>query len=85
MTPFPYAVDIEASLTHAQGMMTEYAIRLLPVTEGGQLVGVLTDRELNRSRHGLGNDSAQTVSRVRDVYVSEAYVVELTEHLDTVL
>jgi len=85
MTPFPYAVDIEASLAQAQDMMTEHGIRHLPVTGEGQLVGVLTDRDLHRSRHGLQNRRTQADIRVRDVYVSEAYVVELTERLDVVL
>jgi len=31
MTPFPYAIDVEASLAQAQEMMTEHAIRHLPV------------------------------------------------------
>ncbi len=85
MTPFPYAVDIEASLAQAQGMMTEHAIRHLPVTEDGHLVGVLTERDIHHSRHEQGSDRAQDDRRVRDVYVHEAYVVDLAERLDTVL
>lgn len=85
MTPFPYAIDVEASLAQAQDMMTEHAIRHLPVTKSGQLVGVLTDRDMHRSRHEPGSERAQDDLRVRDVYVCEAYVVDLNERLDTVL
>ena len=85
MTPFPYAIDVEASLAQAQDMMSEHGIRHLPVTEGGQLVGVLTDRDLHRSHPGLGSAPAPADSRVREVYVSGAYVVEFTERLDVVL
>jgi acetoin utilization protein AcuB len=87
MPPFPYVVDVEASLAQAQDMMSKHVIRHLPVTEGGTIgwVGVLTDRDLHRSHHGLRSNRAQADSRVRDVYVSEAYVVEFTERLDVVL
>ena len=85
MTPFPYAVDIEASIAQAQDMMNEHAIRHLPVTDGGQLVGVLTDRDLHRYDPGLGTHRSQANIRVRDIYVSDVYVVELTERLDVVL
>jgi len=85
MTPFPYAVDVEASLAQAQDIMTEHAIRHLPVTEDGQLVGVLTDRDLHRSSNPLGTNRTQSDIPVREVVVSEPYVVELTERLDVVL
>jgi CBS domain-containing protein len=35
MTPFPYAIDIDAALTAAQALMAEHGIRHLPVTEDG--------------------------------------------------
>ena len=37
MPPFPYAIDIDAPLTEAQALMTEHAIRHLPVTQNGEL------------------------------------------------
>ena len=73
MTPFPYAVDVEASLAQAQDMMTEHAIRHLPVTEDGQLVGVLTARDLQCSDDWLESDRTQAdipVRPVRNVYIS---------------
>jgi acetoin utilization protein AcuB len=82
MTPFPYAIDVDASLAQAHEMMTEHAIRHLPVTQEGQLVGVVTDRDIPlHTRSQLTQDDL----RVRDVYVSEPYVVDLNERLDTVL
>ena len=85
MTPFPYAIDVDASLAQAQDMMTEHAIRHLPVTQSGQLVGVVTDRDIYHSNHDRTSGQVQAALRVRDVYVSEAYVVDLNERLDTVL
>jgi acetoin utilization protein AcuB len=85
MTPFPYAIDIDASLAQAQELMIEHAIRHLPVTQNGQLVGVVTDRDIHRSCHKRAGERSQEALRVRDVYVDEAYVVDLNERLDTVL
>ena len=86
MTPFPYAIDVDASLAQAQEMMTEHAIRHLPVTQEEQLAGVVTDRDiLPHLRPELIGKRAPDDLRVRDVYVSAPYVVDLNERLDTVL
>jgi CBS domain-containing protein len=80
MTPFPYWVDIEAPVASAQAMMQKHAIRHLPVMEGGNLVSVLGERELQRAA-----ESAAADLRVRDVCEPGPYVVELVEPLDRVL
>ena len=46
MTPFPTSIDIADSLQAALAMMQEHEIRHLPVTEQGQLVSVITDRDI---------------------------------------
>ena len=48
MTPFPYSIAIDAPLSDAAQMMEEHEIRHLPVIEGDELVGVVSDRDLNR-------------------------------------
>lgn len=83
MTPFPYAIDIEASLEQARTMMATHAIRHLPVTAGGTLVGVLSERDM--LREFATGSQASPAPRVRDVCVLEAYIVDLSERLDTVL
>lgn len=80
MTPFPYWVDIEAPVARARTMMREHAIRHLPVMEGGNLVSVLGERELQRATEG-----SDANLRVRDVCEPGPYVVELFEPLDRVL
>ena len=47
MTPFPWFIHIEDRLTRAKEVMEEQGIRHLPVTEGGELVGVLTSRDIS--------------------------------------
>ncbi len=85
MTPFPYSVDAGAPLREAKTFLREKEIRHLPVSESGDLVGVITDRDIKLV---LGPDFAypsEDELRVRDVMVKEAYSVELTERLDNVL
>lgn len=76
MTPFPYSIASTAPIEQAREMMEAHGIRHLPVTEDGCLVGMLSERDILRSRQGL---------LVREVCVYDIYVVELAERLDTVL
>ena len=85
MTPFPYAIDVDAALAQAQTLMAEHNIRHLPVTEDGQLVGVITERDVHRSLAEARAACHTEALHVREVYVREAYIVDLSERLDTVL
>lgn len=46
MTPTPVTVGQEQSLAHAAEVMKQHGIRHLPVLHGGQLVGVVTERDV---------------------------------------
>lgn len=46
MTPTPHTVGRRQSLTAARRIMREHGIRHLPVLDGGQLVGVLSERDV---------------------------------------
>jgi acetoin utilization protein AcuB len=76
MTPFPHTVGIDDTIETARQAMRAQEIRHLAVTEKGQLVGVISAREIELA------DSARVV---RDAQLVDAYVVELTERLDRVL
>ncbi len=76
MTPFPHSVGIDDSIETARAAMRAHAIRHLAVTEEGQLVGVISAREI---------ELATGAQRVRDLQLALANVVELTEPLDRVL
>lgn len=85
MTPFPYVVQVDDSLLVARTLMVEHAIRHLPVKDGTTLVGVLTDRDLKRALDpNLGLPPEEELF-VRDVFVPDAYVVDVAEPLDRVL
>jgi acetoin utilization protein AcuB len=85
MTAFPYAVDAAASVEQAREFMREHRIRHLPVTEGGKLVGLVSDRDIKLM---LGPDFAypgEKELKVRQVMVREPYIVDLEARLDEVL
>ncbi|MCK6586418.1 MAG: CBS domain-containing protein [Polyangiaceae bacterium] len=46
MTVAPHSIGVDQTLAYAHGVMREHGIRHLPVLSGGQLVGMLTDRDL---------------------------------------
>ena len=85
MTPFPYFVEVGDSLLTARMLMVRHEVRHLPVKERGHLVGVLTDRDLKRALDpDLGMPPKEELF-VRDVFVPDAYTVDMDEPLDRVL
>jgi acetoin utilization protein AcuB len=84
MTPFPYSIDVEAPLADAHKLMREHHFRHLPVTSGGAIVGILTDRDIKLI---LGPDFGSPNERelkVRDAYVEEPCVVPASASVATV-
>jgi acetoin utilization protein AcuB len=85
MTPFPYSVDVGASVADAKAFMREHHIRHLPVTHDGELVGSVSDRDIKLI---LGPDFAnpdEHETRVAHAMVKDAYTVDLDTRLDEVL
>ena len=75
MTPFPHSIEINAPLAQAHKMMREGHFRHLPVTSGGEVVGVVTDRDIKLL---LGPDFGNPDERelkVHDAYVDKPCVV----------
>jgi acetoin utilization protein AcuB len=75
MTPFPHSIDIDAPLTNARQMMREGHFRHLPVTSSGDVVGVVTDRDIKLL---LGPDFGNPDERelkVHDAYIDKPCVV----------
>jgi len=84
MTPFPYSIEMDAPLAEAHAFLRERHIRHLPVTDHGQLAGILTDRDIKLA---LGPDIGSPPERelaVRDVYQPESYVVDAGASLEHV-
>ena len=82
MTPFPYSVDMEDTVDAASEMMAQHGIRHLPVTDRGKPVGVVSDRDVRRAQ---SEQPPEGGGRVRDIADLDAYIVELTVPLDSVV
>jgi acetoin utilization protein AcuB len=85
MTTFPFSVEAEASVSEALEFMREHTIRHLPVTDDGDVVGLVSDRDIKLM---LGPDFAYPAAdelKVRDAMVPDPYAVQFDARLDSVL
>jgi acetoin utilization protein AcuB len=85
MTPFPQHIDAAESLAAAALLMEEHGISHLPVLERGDVLGVLSARDLERARmpgHPLRDE---TELKVGDVCALRPYFVDVADPLDRVL
>ncbi len=76
MTPFPYSIEIEGRVAEALALMREHQIRHLPVKQGPELVGMLSERDALRVDEKLP---------VTDVMRRDPFVVDTERPLDDVL
>lgn len=71
MTPCPQTVGRDAPLAVAREQMSRFGIRHLPVLDDGDLVGILSDRELAMAER-IGKDDPGL--RVGDVMTPDPYI-----------
>ena len=84
MMPFPHSIDIDAPLAQARRLMREGHFRHVPVTSGGDIVGIVTDRDIKLL---LGPDFGNPDERelkVRDAYIDKPCVVAASTPVATV-
>ena len=84
MTPFPYSVELDDPIAKARGLMDEHRIRHLPVKDGCELVGLLTDRDLKLVLGPYLDIPAIHPVLVRHACVLEIFTVDLETPLATV-
>ena len=73
MTNFPISIDAEAVLADADNLMRANGFRHLPVLREGELIGILSDRDIKlaRSLPGVSSDT----TRVGQIVRGELYAV----------
>ena len=82
MTTTPHSIGRDQTLAKAQGLMSEHKVRHLPVLSEGQLVGILSDRDV-RLALSLQGVNAET-TQVGDIANEEAFLVKPDSRLDEV-
>lgn len=82
MTPGPHFVAATDTLAAAKDLMQEHGIRHLPVMRGNDLVGVLSDRDVNRAL-ALRCAPPESIA-VEDAMTADPYVVPPSTLLNVV-
>jgi len=83
MTSMPHTVGSEQTITFAQKLMEKHGVRHLPVLHGGELYGIVSDRDLGMVA-GL-NEVNPDVTTVEEAMTQEAYTVSKDTPLFAVL
>lgn len=81
MTSMPHTIGKDIPLKTALSQMREYRIRHLPVQEGGQLIGVLTDRDVKLASSFQG----AAEFKVEEVMTPDPYTVRPGTSLEQVV
>ena len=85
MTPFPHSIQMNAPLDIARKLMREHHIHHLPVTDKTGLIGIITDRDIKLILGPEFDYPPERELTVEDVYIPNAYIIDLTTPLDHVL
>ncbi|WP_164848206.1 CBS domain-containing protein [Halobacteriovorax sp. HLS] len=82
MTPSPHTISAEQNLVFAQSKMNELGVRHLPVLRGGQLIGILSDRDIRfiESFDGMNPEEID----VEDACTYDPYIVDTNTSLKEV-
>lgn len=83
MTYVPRSIGYDQTIAQAREYMRKLHLRHLPVLKGGELVGVITDRDISLV---LGfNDTDATTLKVEEAYTPEPYVTSPKSPLSEVV
>lgn len=82
MTDSPHTIRADLSLADAAKLMREHKVRHLPVLQGGQLVGLVSVRDIHLIE--TLKDVDPTKVKVEDAMSQEVYVVSPDAPLDEV-
>jgi CBS domain-containing protein len=85
MTPFPYAVELDAPLEKAKELLETHRFHHLPVVQDHRPVGLISDREITTGRAAAVRLEKPGSLLIRDVYVPDPCVVDIHAPLESVL
>jgi acetoin utilization protein AcuB len=84
MTPFPFFVDADDEVTEVERLMDEHRIRHIPVQHDGQVVGIVSQRDLYHAVDRMLPNTDKARIRARDIMVDEPYIVAFDTPLSEV-
>lgn len=85
MTPFPYTVGADASVETARSLLRAHGVRHLAVVHQSEIVGVISERDINLAIALHDERHSPVVVPVFAVCSKPAYVVDRSEPLPHVL
>ena len=85
MSPFPYSIDAEATIESAAKMMKQHDIHHLPVTEGDELVSVISKNEVRLVTAPFSSHTDINDILVKDVCNPRACKVDIHDSLEYAL
>lgn len=85
MTPFPYHVRVDDPVSEVERLMKQHGIRHVPVQDGGRVIGIISERDLEHLVNPALPARDRERIRARDVLVPDPYLVEMGAPLDEVV
>lgn len=85
MSPAPMSIESSVSIGDAKKIMSHHEIRHLPVVEQGELVGILTDRDIKLAQAVTDDLQFDSNCTVGDTCVHLPYTVQPDEPAHKVL
>lgn len=79
MIPFPYSIQANATLNDADTMMQSHQIRHLPVVDNSDIIGVISDKDLQKAvsiGHKIQDEADLVVS---DLVTHRPYMVDISD------
>lgn len=82
MSNSPLTINCDLTLLHAKEFMQKHHIRHLPVLEGGALVGIISERDIDFLKGFEGVELKN--EKISNAMTLEPCIVEASTHLDEV-
>lgn len=84
MTPFPYHIDMDATIEDAQALMEQHGVHHLPVTRDGDLETIISMSDIERATPP-GHRMEEQQLYVRDLCARRPYIADIHDPVDKIL
>jgi acetoin utilization protein AcuB len=84
MTPFPFFVDAADPVAKVERLMRRHKIRHVPVQRDGEVIGIVSERDLHRWSNHAEPDWDKTVISAAEAMIPDPYVVAFDTPLSEV-